>query len=231
MSKQQVAEALAARVKDGDVIGIGSGSTVELALVEIGKRVKQDGLNVKGVPTSLRSAKVGAESGIEILNPSSAPSVSWAFDGADEVDPDFNMIKGNGAAMLSEKIMARRAGSLVIIVTEDKLVKSLGEKFALPIEVVPEAESVVLSALKELGAESAEVRMSSEKYGPLITEHGNIVIDAKIPGLSASHDAQLNALTGVVDTGLFVDLTQEVLVSKADGVYRLTPGKEEKISS
>ena len=136
MSKALVALALAKRVKDGDVIGLGSGSTAELAVQEIAKRISKEKIRVTGVPTSHKIALCAQAAGVEVLSSITSVKLSWAFDGADEIDASFNMIKGNGAAMLTEKIIAKRAGSdrFLIIVSEDKLVENLGSNFPVPMK-------------------------------------------------------------------------------------------------
>ena len=116
MSKELVAKEIAKRFKNNEVVGIGSGSTTELALIEVGKRIKNENLTIFGVPTSARTAVIAEQNGIIVLNPLTKKEISWAFDGADEVDPAKNMIKGRGAAMLVEKIIAKSAKKFVIIV-------------------------------------------------------------------------------------------------------------------
>lgn len=232
MSKTQVAAAIAQRVKTAQVIGLGSGSTAELAVKEIGRRIEQEGLKVSGLATSFAIAKIAAEVGISVLHPASAPALDWAFDGADEIDPEFNLIKGAGAAMFSEKLIARRAGGrLVIIATEEKLVSKLGSKFPIPVEVVPQATQLVEQELKKLGAKSVTLRVGSGKYGPLVTEQGNFILDAQFQD---SHpvklEAELKQITGVLETGLFVGLAEEILLAGADGVYSLKPGERKKLN-
>lgn len=217
--KALVARALAGRVKDGEIIGLGSGSTVEMAVDQIGQRIAREGIRVVGVPTSLRTAMRANQAGIKVLSPHTDIPISWAFDGADEVDRDFNMIKGRGGAMLSEKIMARRAQKLVIIVSEDKLVDSLGKRHPVPIEVIAEAQYVVRDALSRLGARECEMRAAANKYGPVITEHGNIILDAWFDEITPELDDALQRITGVVETGLFVNFGQELLVAGRDKVW------------
>jgi len=166
MSKEAVAKELAKRVKDGDVIGLGSGSTVELALKHIGIRVAEEKLNIVGVPTSIRTARQATDAGVRVISNFSDLEISWAFDGADEVDPNLNLIKGRGAAMLPEKIVAKRAKHFVV-------------------EIIPEALSLVKSELKNFNPEKITLRTSDAKYGPTITENGNLILDvnfSSIPG-------------------------------------------------
>ncbi len=219
MSKELVAKALAQRVQDGEVLGLGSGSTAEIAVQLIGERIKREGIKVAGVPTSHRIAIVAQAAGVDVLSTYTDVPLAWAFDGADEVDPDFNMIKGRGAAMLTEKIIARRAGErLVIIVGEDKLVDKLG-KCALPLEVIPEALSVVQAGLRSLGAVEVLIRESNTKYGATFSEHNNLILDVRFQEIRPEMEVLIKSITGVVESGLFVDATKELLVAKADGVW------------
>ena len=220
--KEKVASVLAARVSDGDVIGIGSGSTVELAVKKIGERIRSEGLRVSGLATSHRIAEVAASAGISVLASDTVSKISWAFDGADEVDPKHDMIKGRGAAMLHEKIIARKANALVIIVTEEKLVSTLGEKFAVPVEVIPAACNFVKQELLELGAKEVLVRESDGKYGPTFSEEGNVVLDALFSPASAELEDKIKCITGVVESGLFTGFMPEVLVASASGVFSRT---------
>ncbi len=216
--KQLVADEIAKRVKNGETIGIGSGSTAELAIEAIGKRIKTEYLRIFGVPTSHRSGMLAEAAGVTVLSSVSAVCPDWAFDGADEVDPEGNLIKGNGAAMLNEKIIALRAKSLVIIVSEDKLVQKLGSKFAVPVEVIPEAVDLVKRGLEQLGASEIVLRESAGKYGPVVTEHNNLVLDARFSSIEETLEAQIKEITGVVESGLFIGYASEILVGKTDSV-------------
>jgi len=220
--KEKVAEVLAKRVKDGDVIGIGSGSTVELTLKKIGERIRNEGLQVSGAVSSYHAAMTALEAGIKVLGSTPMPKMSWGFDGADEVDTNLNMIKGHGAAMLNEKIMARSVGHLVIVVTEDKLVSHLGEKFSVPVEVIPAALSIVKAALNEFGVKECIVRRTVDRGIPLITEHGNLILDCSFSSIAPELENRLKCITGVVETGLFMGYAHEVIVAKKSGVVCLT---------
>lgn len=219
--KALVAKALAEKVSDGDVIGLGSGSTVELAVEQIGRRVREDGLKVIGVPTSHRIARVADQAGITVVSPYCDYEPTWGFDGADEVDPAFNLIKGRGGAMLPEKIMALRCKEWVVIVSEDKLVKRLGTKHPVPIEVIPEALQVVEKGLKALGARETVLRAATNKYGPEMTEHNNLILDAWFDQITIELDLRIKGIVGVVEHGLFVGMTKEILVSNDSRVWRL----------
>ncbi|MCL4137807.1 UNVERIFIED_CONTAM: hypothetical protein GTU68_028105 [Idotea baltica] len=220
--KQALAQIISKRVKNGEVIGLGSGTTTEIAIEQIGKRVLDEGLNVFGVPTSLRSAKVAAANGINVCDIRVVDSIDWAFDGADEVDPDLNLMKGRGAAMLVEKIVASQAKSLTIIVTEEKIVKKLGEKFAIPIEVVGQAALLAESEFQKLGATEISLRSADRKYGEVITDSGNLVFDVVFPVMDFALQSKLKLIPGVVETGLFLGFSPEVLVATQAGIYALT---------
>lgn len=230
MTKALVARSLSKKVKDGEVIGLGSGSTAELAVEQIGQRIKKENLKIVGVPTSHRIALCAQAAGVTVLSSITPVRLDWAFDGADEVDGAFNMIKGNGAAMLSEKIIAKRAGErFLIIVSEDKIVERLGTKFPVPVEIIPAALELVQNGLQALGAKEIVIRQGNAKYGPTITEHGNFILDAKFENIKPELEAQIKSITGVVESGLFVNATKELLVSREDGVWsrRLVNGKIE----
>lgn len=220
MNKELLGEILAGRVADGQTIGLGSGSTAEVVLKAIGERIKREKLTVFGAPTSIRTAVLADAAGISVLSPLSTRPLSWAFDGADEIDDSFNMIKGRGAAMLREKLIAQRAeGKLLIVVTKEKIVKNLGERFAIPIATLPEAIHHVSSELRKLGAQEVVPRESAGKYGPAISDDGHVVLDARFVKILPELEKQMKAITGVVETGLFVGLAREVLVLKEDGVW------------
>jgi ribose 5-phosphate isomerase A len=225
--KSLVARCLAKRVKDGEMIGLGSGTTAEMAIDQIGQRILREKIRVTGVPTSYRTGLIAARAGIYVGNPCSVGSLSWAFDGADEVDPGLNLIKGRGAAMLTEKILARRAQHFVIIVSEDKLVQKLGSSFPVPVELVPEALSLVEEGLGKLGAREVTLREAVKKYGPVVTEHNNLVVDAWFDEIKPELEKEIKSLVGVVESGLFLGFKPEVLVAKKDGVWslRLIGGK------
>ncbi len=220
MSKELLGDIVAGRVADGETIGLGSGSTAEIIVRAIGDRIRRDKLRVFGVPTSLRTAMLADEVGIRVLSMLSASRLDWAVDGADEIDESFNMIKGRGAAMLREKIIAKRArGRLLIVVTKDKLVSRLGERFAIPVAVVPEALQSVCDELRQAGATEISPRESAGKYGPTVSDDGHLVVDVRFPVIVPELELRLKSITGVVDSGLFFNMSPEVLVLMPDGVY------------
>ena len=215
--KEIVAAEIAKRVQNGDVIGVGTGSTVDIALEQIGKRIVREKLTVHVVPTSYESAWRCQEIGLHVLYPGYKGELSWGFDGADEVDPHLWLIKGRGGAMLKEKILAAKCKRFVVVVDESKIVKKLGEKFPVPIEVIPEARSVVEKRLQSLGAKEFVVRDGVKKHGPVITEAGNIILDVTFSSIGASMEKDIKTIVGVVENGLFMGYAAEVIVGAASG--------------
>jgi ribose 5-phosphate isomerase A len=216
--KEIVAKEIAKRVKDGDVIGVGTGTTVDAALTEIGKRVKAENLRITVVPTSYQSAWRCQELGFIVMYPGYRGHLSWGFDGADQVNKERWAIKGKGGAMLQEKILAKRCKKFVLIVDETKVVAQLGVGCAIPVEVVPEAILLAEEGLQALGARNVVIRVGTGKHGPVITERGNIILDATFGDVTEKLESEIKSIIGVVDSGLFIDYATEVLVASASGV-------------
>lgn len=217
--KELVAEELAKRVIHKQVLGVGTGSTVALAIERIGRRVREEALEVRAVPTSLQTAWLCEQHGIEVLGAGYRGSIAWGFDGADAVDPQFLMIKGKGGALLQEKILAARCTEFVVIVDDSKCVTTLAG-IPIPLEVIPEAVGLVERALSKMQAcTSFKVRpCEGGKHGPVITEAGNIIIDAAFSSVEASLEVGLKSLVGVVESGLFTTLGTEVMIGRKDRV-------------
>jgi ribose 5-phosphate isomerase A len=221
-ARREVGLAGAALVRNGMVVGLGTGSTTAFAIEELGRRVREEKLAIVGVPTSWSAAELARRVGIDVRGVSDVPRIDLALDGADEVGPGLALIKGGGAAHTLEKIVATAADRFVVLVDERKVVTRLGEKWPVPVEVLAVALRPVLRALERLGAR-AEVRTSGGKDGPVFTDHGNLVVDAKFPGIDdpAALGRELDAIPGLFEHGLFVDLADEVLVgSRQDGSLR-----------
>lgn len=173
---------------------------------------------MSGVATSFAAERLARQHGIRLTTLDEVPDLDVAFDGADEVDPDFVLIKGRGAAQTREKIVASRAKQFIVLVDESKLVEILGHRMPLPVEVVPMAVTPVMQVLKSLGAD-AEIRMGMKKDGPVVSDQGMWIVDAMFDGITAPdhvNDVLLNT-PGVVDHGLFIGLATQVLVGKEDG--------------
>jgi len=220
--KQAVATAAVAQIRDGMVLGLGSGSTAALMIQELGARLRSGELrDITGVTTSFQGEVLAAELGIPLQSLNAIQRIDLAIDGADEVDPALQLIKGGGACHVQEKLVARRADRFVVVVDATKLVDTLNLGFLLPVEVLPGAWRQVQGQLKEMGGE-AELRMAVRKAGPVVTDQGNLVLDVTFAGgISdpAYLEKEINNLPGVLENGLFVNLTDQVLVGEiVDGV-------------
>jgi ribose 5-phosphate isomerase A len=220
--KQAVAEAAVEQIRDGMVLGLGSGSTAALMIQALGAKLRRGDLNdIVGVTTSFQGEVLAAELGIPLKSLNAIDRIDLAIDGADEVDPSFQLIKGGGACHVQEKLVARRADRFVVVVDSTKLVDRLNLGFLLPVEVLPGAWRQVQGQLKEMGAD-AQLRMAVRKAGPVVTDQGNLVLDAKFAGgitNPAALEKEINNLPGVLENGLFVDITDQVLVGEiVDGV-------------
>jgi ribose 5-phosphate isomerase A len=211
--KRLVGTAAAQLVENGMICGIGTGSTVAFLIEELGRRIKDENLDIIGVPTSFQSKILCRENGIRTLDLQECTGLDLAIDGADEVDPKLNAIKGGGAAHTMEKIVAAMAKRFVIIVDESKLVRKLGTTFPVPVEIIPSALGFITANIRDWGGEP-QLRMGIRKDGPVITDNGQLVIDIKFKAGTNLRkiDNQLHQLPGVIETGLFYDLAQQVLV-------------------
>lgn len=209
--KEKIAKEVAMKAKDGDVIGFGSGSTSYLAIKEIAKRMEEENLKITAIPTSFETKILCQELKI--------PTVSilekkpdWGFDGADEVSKEDNiLIKGRGAAMFKEKLNMVNAGITYILVDDTKFVDKLNEKFPIPIEVYPEAVNSVREALLDLGATECILRKAEKKDGPVFTENNNVILDTKFAEIYETLEEDIKSITGVIESGLFIDYPVEVL--------------------
>ena len=212
-AKEHVAREIAATAKDGDVIGAGSGSTVYLTLFELARRIREEHLHIEVIPASQEISMTCIQLGIpQTTLWNKRPN--WTFDGADEVDPDRNLIKGRGGAMFKEKLLIRSSGKTFIIVDPSKLVNILGSKFPIPVEVFPHALSYVEKELRRLGASEISLRPAHGKDGPILTENGNFILDTRFHYIDASLEEQLKTITGVIESGLFINYDIEVVVTR-----------------
>jgi ribose 5-phosphate isomerase A len=210
--KQKVAEQIAGKVKDGDILGIGSGSTVYLALIAIAERIRNENLDVKGIPTSLEISMFCSKLGIP-LTTLFEYKPDWLFDGADEVDPDKSLIKGRGGAMFKEKLLMSSSTMNYIIVDESKIVNKLNTNFPIPIEVFPQALLYVEQQLNKLGATTTVIRPAKGKDGPIITENNNVVLDCYFGEITPTLERDIKCITGVIESGLFIGYDLEILVA------------------
>ena len=218
-AKRAAGVEVARLVEDGMIVGLGTGSTAAPAIRELGRRVRDEGLHITGTPTSFASEILAREVGIPLCDLSEIDAIDIAFDGADEVDPNIDVIKGRGAAQTREKVVASLAQRFIILVDESKLVDRLGAQMPLPIEVIPMASFPIKRKLEGLGAE-VSLRMGQRKDGPVVTDQGLWILDANFkPAISNPEELDHLLLTtpGVLDHGLFLGLATDVFVGKADG--------------
>ena len=210
--KQLSAEAACDYVKDGMIVGLGTGTTAEFAVRKIGKLVRE-GLSIKGIPTSNRTKELAEAEGIPLIDFSESMYIDLTIDGADEIDGKLNMIKGGGAALLQEKIVASVSRAEIIVVNRTKLVNQLGV-FPLPVEVIPFGWQVVFNQLESLHG-NPDLRLN--KGNPLVTDQGNYIIDCHFRKIENPKllEHQLNMIPGVVENGLFINLCTKMIV--ADG--------------
>tara|TARA_Y100001968_G_scaffold263006_1_gene251470 strand:- start:152 stop:862 length:711 start_codon:yes stop_codon:yes gene_type:complete len=217
--KQAVAQAAVDQIKNGMILGLGSGSTAALMIEALGMKIKSGEIkDVVGVTTSFQGEVLASELEIPLKSLSSVSEIDLAIDGADEVDPRFQLIKGGGACHVQEKLVAALAKKFIVVVDSTKLVHKLNLDFKLPVEVLPSAWKQVQKALKDLGGEG-NLRMAQKKAGPIVTDQGNLVLDVTFRnGIDQPEilESQINNIPGVLENGLFVNLTDEVLVGKVE---------------
>ena len=221
--KQRSAEAACEYVKDGMIVGLGTGSTAEFAVKKIGELVR-NGLSIRGIPTS-DATKILAESeGIPLIDFSETMFIDLTIDGADEIDANLNMIKGGGAALLREKIVASASREEIIIVSVSKLVQQLGA-FPLPVEVIPFGWQVVFNQLESLQG-NPELRLKQGQ--PSVTDQGNFIIDCHFRKIENPEQLEqhLNMIPGVVENGLFINLCTRMIM--ADGENIITKNRNLK---
>ena len=217
--KQAVAEAAVEQFRDGMIVGLGSGSTAALMIEGLGKRLASGQLkDIVGVTTSFQGEVLAAQLGIPLRSLNAVDRIDLAIDGADEVDPAFQLIKGGGACHVQEKLVAARAERFVVVVDSTKLVERLNLDFLLPVEVLPGAWRQVQQQLSAMGG-AGELRMAQRKAGPVVTDQGNLVLDVRFDGGIADPvnlERSVNNLPGVLENGLFVNLADEVLVGEVN---------------
>ena len=218
-AKKAAAEAACRHIRDGTVIGLGTGSTADFAVRHVGEMV-QKGLRVQGVPTSLKTERLAREVGIPLVDLDEVESIDVTIDGADEADRDLDLIKGLGGALLREKIVASLTQRQIIVVDPSKLVDRLGTRSPLPVEVLPFGAKVVERRLVREG-HRPKLRVKDGK--PVVTDNGNHVLDLHFPdGIADARklERDLNNVPGVVENGLFLGMTWRVVVGEADGRVR-----------
>lgn len=210
----------AKEVLDGQVVGLGTGSTTHYFIEKLGMRIEEEDLDIMGIPTSYQSFFLAKDCNIPITT-LEEHDIDLAVDGADEVDPALNLIKGGGAAHTLEKIIDYSADRFIVIVDDSKMVETLG-KFPVPLEVIPTAARVVSQILEDMGV-ATSIRMAERKDGPVITDHGNFVIDAEFGILNEPEELEieLNSIPGVVENGIFSGVVDQVFVGTPDGIKKI----------
>lgn len=213
-AKRIAAERAVDDIQDGMVVGLGTGSTAYWAILKLAAKVKE-GLTIRAIATSVQSEMLAKENGIPLTSFSEITEIDITIDGADEVNPDLNLIKGGGGALLREKIVAASSRRFIVVVDESKLVDTLG-KFPLPVEIIPFGYETTIKRLQNLGCEPV-LRVSDDRV--FVTDNGNYIVDChfmKIEDPKNLHQ-RINQIPGVVDNGLFVDMADQVIAGYHNG--------------
>ena len=214
--KQVSGERAAECVEDGMVVGLGTGSTAYFAIQKLGERVRQ-GLRIRGIPTSEQSRVLALEADIPLIGFSEVTQIDLTIDGADEIDPAFNLTKGGGGALLREKIVAGASTTEIIVIDETKLKDRLGQ-FPLPVEVVPFGWQITRQRVGGLGCPT---RLRLQEGAPFETDNGNYILDCAFKRIDdpPALETQIVALCGVVECGLFTGLADRIIIGKTDGTF------------
>ena len=217
--KRAVAQAAVDQIQNGMILGLGSGSTAALMIEALAQKINSGEIkDVVGVTTSFQGEVLSTELGIPLTSLSSVSEIDLAIDGADEVDPSFQLIKGGGACHVQEKLVAALAKKFIVVVDSTKLVEKLNLDFKLPVEVLPSAWKQVQKTLENLGG-VGDLRMAQKKAGPIVTDQGNLILDLTFKnGIDQPEllERQINNIPGVLENGLFINMTDEVLVGKVE---------------
>ena len=222
-AKKRAALEAVKHVKDGFIVGLGSGSTVAYAIDALGERIKRESMSILGIPTSYQAFLLAVKHGITVTTLEEYPVIDVTIDGADQIDTKLNLIKGMGGALTREKIVASASKQNIIIADKSKKVKVLGENdHPVPVEVLPFAILLVKRRIEEIGGKPV-LREGKGKVGPVITDNGNVVVDASfgLIGNAAELELKLKMISGVVETGLFVGLADIVYIGKSSGVEKI----------
>ena len=214
--KKIAAEKATEEIREGMVVGLGTGSTVYYALLKIGTMVR-NGLNIIGIPTSSGTEKIAQEQDIPLSTLAAHPTIALTIDGADEVDEYLNLIKGGGAALVREKIIANASKRIVIVVDESKVSRVLGTSFALPVEIVQFGWEATKRVVDTVCGQS---KLRGDIHNPLITDNGNYILDCHFDGITDPEkvELQLNNIPGVVENGIFVNRADKVIIGTMNGI-------------
>jgi len=213
--KKLAGEKAAESIRDGMTIGLGTGSTVYFTIMRVGELVR-DGLSVRAIPTSKQTERLATENGIALCTFADIERLDLTIDGADELNPSLDLIKGGGGALLWEKLVAASSGRLIVVADESKCVETLGA-FPLPVEVVPFAWQTTARRIEKLNIEP-RMRMAGDE--PFVTDNGNYILDCRcgaIDNPSELHN-RIKALTGVVETGLFIGMAKTAVIAGESGI-------------
>ena len=215
--KEMAAREAVKYVEDGMVVGLGSGSTANKAIQLIGQKVKEEGIEIIGVPTSTASDLLGRAVGIRIGELDDHPQVDLTIDGADEVDPSLNLVKGLGGALVREKIVAASSRVEMIVIDDSKMVDRLCQKAPLPVEIIKYSSKSTMRKLAALGC-VPELRMAEDE--PFISDNLNYIVHCKFERIDdpRAMETEIGMIPGVVDSGLFIGLASKVIVASAEGV-------------
>ena len=218
---KRLAERAAAEVEDGMRVGLGSGSTAEATVRALGERVML-GLEITAVATSAKTAQLASEFGIPLVDLNDVECLDLGIDGADEIDPELNLVKGRGGALLWEKLVARSCDRFLVVSASEKLVSRLGERMPLPVEVVPFGWRHTSSRIESHGC-TTQLRLKPDSAAPFETDEGNYIVDCETGPIlePASFDIALKAITGVVDHGLFIGIADRAMIVDPDGTVSI----------
>jgi ribose 5-phosphate isomerase A len=224
-AKKRAAVEAVKLVKDGSLLGLGAGSTVAYAVREIGRRIEEERIKVLAVPSSNQTSQLAMECGVPLTTLDEHPNLDLDIDGADQIDVDLNLIKGMGGALTKEKIVASSSKALVIIADETKLTDVLGRNQPLPVEVLPFALPLVTSRIKALGGQPI-LKMSKDGSGTFVTDNGNSILNVDFGIISnpIQLDRQLKCINGVIETGLFLGITDTAYIGTETEVKVLRKG-------
>jgi ribose 5-phosphate isomerase A len=216
--KKETGRAGADMVKDGDIVGLGTGSTARFAIERLGERVAE-GLRIRGIPTSFESERLARKCRIPLMALDEAGTIDITIDGADEVDPRLDLIKGMGGALLREKIVASATRKQVIVVDGSKIVERLGTKAPVPVEVIPFGHAISARRLAALGCVPA-LRKAKDSNSPFITDNANFIYDCRFDGIADARklESEIDAIPGVVESGLFIGMAHVVITATDKGL-------------
>jgi ribose 5-phosphate isomerase A len=223
--KQEAAFRAVEFIESGMVVGLGTGSTAKFAVDRIAERLNSGELSdIVGIPSSIRTENQARELGIPLVGFDEQPRIDVTIDGADEVDPDLNLIKGGGGALLREKVLAQASRRNIIIVDESKLVPKLGTTWAVPVEVIPFACRTEDIFLRSLGGDP--LRRTDKGGAPFLTDQNNMILDTNFGPMSDPHPiaAGMNERAAIIEHGLFLNLATDVIVAEKEGIRHLNHG-------